>query len=546
MRKLAVLFALALLPLAAARAQSFCPGVAPWVFADVQASDSFCTYITWMAVTGVTTGCQVIDANNRLYCPDDLVTRKQMSAFMSRLGRDVTFAEGGNAFGTLPNNTAVLGTADGNALDVRVNDSRVMRYEPNAISPNVIGGSPANNVTAGVRGATIAGGGVPTGADPNFFNEAPNRVTDAYGTVGGGYGNRAGDDDGSTTDSPFATVGGGNDNTASSEASTVGGGQLNTASGSSGTVGGGLRNTASGPGSTVSGGFSNVAINHSNNVSGGWQNIASGTFSSTVGGGRVNLASGSYSTVGGGGGNTASGNDSTVGGGVGNTASGNDSTVGGGASNTASGVYSWAGGRRAKTQTADASPIPHDGAFVWADSSDLDFHSTANDQFSARATGGVRFVTAINGTGTPTAGVSLAPGDSAWAVLSDRAAKENWVDVDGHQVLDRLVAMPIGWWNYKAQSADVRHIGPTAQDFRAAFGLGRGDTTIATIDADGVALAAIQGLNAKVEARLAEKDAAIAARDAEIAELKAGLAELRRAVALLNARVGGDERVAAR
>jgi trimeric autotransporter adhesin len=50
-----------------------------------------------------------------------------------------------------------------------------MRYEPNAISPNVIGGSPVNNVTAGVRGATIAGGGVPPGnTDPNAIGEAPN------------------------------------------------------------------------------------------------------------------------------------------------------------------------------------------------------------------------------------------------------------------------------------------------------------------------------------------------------------------------------------
>ena len=130
MRKLLVMLFVATTAFAGAARGQFCPGVAPWVFADVQASDSFCTYITWMAVTGVTTGCQVIDANNRLYCPDDLVTRKQMSAFMSRLGRDVTFAEGGNAFGTLPNNTAVLGTADGNALDVHVNNSRVMRYEP--------------------------------------------------------------------------------------------------------------------------------------------------------------------------------------------------------------------------------------------------------------------------------------------------------------------------------------------------------------------------------------------------------------------------------
>lgn len=61
-----------------------CPGAAPWVFDDVQASDPFCSYITWMAKNNVTLGCVEIDANHRLYCPDDNVSRKQMAAFMNR------------------------------------------------------------------------------------------------------------------------------------------------------------------------------------------------------------------------------------------------------------------------------------------------------------------------------------------------------------------------------------------------------------------------------------------------------------------------------
>ena len=68
-----------------ARAQ-FCPGVSPWVFDDVLASDPFCGFITKMAQQGVTLGCIVIDANHRLYCPNDSVNRKQMAAFMARLG----------------------------------------------------------------------------------------------------------------------------------------------------------------------------------------------------------------------------------------------------------------------------------------------------------------------------------------------------------------------------------------------------------------------------------------------------------------------------
>src|SRR5512147_2778238 len=68
-----------------ARAQ-FCPGVSPWVFDDVAASDPFCGYITWMAQNGICLGCQVIDANHRLYCPNATVTRAAMAAFMNRLG----------------------------------------------------------------------------------------------------------------------------------------------------------------------------------------------------------------------------------------------------------------------------------------------------------------------------------------------------------------------------------------------------------------------------------------------------------------------------
>ena len=69
-----------------------------------------------------------------------------------------------------------------------------------------------------------------------------------------------------------------------------------------------------------------------------------------------------------------------------------------------------------------------------------------------------------------------------------------------------------------------------AQDFRAAFGLGESERTITTVDADGVALAAIQGLNRKVEEENQALRGALDGRDAEIAELKKGLAELRQMV----------------
>jgi len=88
--------------------------------------------------------------------------------------------------------------------------------------------------------------------------------------------------------------------------------------------------------------------------------------------------------------------------------------------------------------------------------------------------------------------------------------------VDGVAVLERLDAMEISTWNYKAQDEGIRHIGPMAQDFRAAFAVGEDEKRISTVDADGVALAAIQGLK-----RLAdEKDARIAALERRIVELE--------------------------
>src|SRR5688572_17913422 len=152
------------------RAQNCAP------FIDVPAADPFCSNIQWMFNRVVTLGC-----TPNQYCPANAVRRDQMAAFMFRLSHDVVFQDGGNALG----NPAVLGTTDNNALDVRVNNARVMRYEPNAVSPNVIGGSPANNVTVGIRGATIGGGGT------DLTGVGPNQVTHQFGTVGGGVDNLA-------------------------------------------------------------------------------------------------------------------------------------------------------------------------------------------------------------------------------------------------------------------------------------------------------------------------------------------------------------------
>ena len=142
--------------------------------------------------------------------------------------------------------------------------------------------------------------------------------------------------------------------------------------------------------------------------------------------------------------------------------------------------------------------------------------SSAPNQFIVSASGGRGVLLEP----TLTSGVELAPGPSAWSSVSDVNMKEHFRDLDGDDVLAKLARMPIREWNYKAQDAAIRHVGPTAQDFHAAFGLGEDPLRISTIDADGIALRAVQAL----EARTREGDDALAR---ENAELKAELAALR-------------------
>ena len=102
---------------------------------------------------------------------------------------------------------------------------------------------------------------------------------------------------------------------------------------------------------------------------------------------------------------------------------------------------------------------------------------------------------------------------------SDRNVKENFTPVEPREMLEKVVALPITRWNYK-HDARTPHLGPVAQDFYAAFGIGPDDKHIATVDESGVALAAIQGLNQKVEEQLKSKDARIAVLEERLARLE--------------------------
>ena len=97
---------------------------------------------------------------------------------------------------------------------------------------------------------------------------------------------------------------------------------------------------------------------------------------------------------------------------------------------------------------------------------------------------------------------------------SDRAMKTEFSAVDSSEVLNRVRDMPVTTWRYKSNRKELRHMGPTAQDFHEAFGLGKNDKTIAVVDGIGVSLAAIQAL-----------DKAVQSKENEIKELKQQLAD---------------------
>jgi trimeric autotransporter adhesin len=675
---------------------------------------------------------------------------------------------------------AGLLSLDNAPLDFTVNGQRALRLEPAITGPNVIGGWSNNFVAVGASGATVGGGGGlwNDGAAIHLYT---NQVNADFGTVSGGTDNTSG---------WYATVGGGRGNTSSGAGATVGGGQANTGSGIGATVGGGWQNASSGKGTTVGGGRDNISNGGYSTVSGGDFNFASGDSSvvgggkfnsatsdcatvdggrwnvssgsgATVGGGTTNLSSGDGATVAGGQQNSASGYASTVGGGYSNASSNHNATVSGGFANTSSGFSAAVGGGEFNTSSNWNATVPggsyntaggqysfaagrhakalHDGSFVWADSQDTDFASTAGNQFSVRAAGGVRFETAgaglrvdgqtillgangsqplefkvdgqralrlepatnggpnviggwsnnfvapgvsgatigggggsfvfddmgdiwyyyctnrveaglgtvagggkntsagwaatvgggegntssgshatvaggvansgsgyyatvgggtantcsggwgatvggggynttsgsyatvpggfentaggrfgfaagnraqalhdgsfVWGDGTAadvastnanswtvragggirffsdtnlTVGAYLPPGGNGFSPMSDRHVKQNFKAVDPRLVLAKVSQLAVTEWNLISQPASIRHIGPMAQDFQAAFGVGEDDKHISTTDADGVALAAIQGLNQIVE----EKEARIEKLEKDLADLK--------------------------
>jgi hypothetical protein len=129
---------------------------------------------------------------------------------------------------------------------------------------------------------------------------------------------------------------------------------------------------------------------------------------------------------------------------------------------------------------------------------------------------------------------------------SDRNLKTDSVVINSAEMLARLVALPVHAWRFTNEPPAIRHVGPMAQDFMNAFHLGNDDRLIGYLDEGGVALAAIQGLNQKVEAggqrsevrsRILEER--LQQKETEITELKQTVNELKNLVQAMNDKLNG-------
>jgi len=333
------------------------------------------------------------------------------------------FAGGGNVIQEFSNGD-FIGGGSVNLMRSNVNDSVIAGGYGNIVgdSQSVIGGGNFNMTGTNTLRSVIAGGylnnilpasgySVIGGGSQNTVQEGSGfsviaggagnlALTNAdYAAIGGGLQNQI------QSNSTYSAIGGGLQNSigANADAGSIGGGSLNSihTNSTSGTIGGGSQNAVAGFGATVGGGTGNQALRDRSTVSGGTGNFANGD-SSFIGGGAQNAVYNGNGVIVAGSRNTNSGAYSIIGGGSENVISGSGfyGIIPGGRSNLVNGAYALAAGRRAQAN--------HAGATVWADSTDADFSSTAANQFSVRATGGVRLET--GGAGATLDGFPLLTG----------------------------------------------------------------------------------------------------------------------------------------
>jgi hypothetical protein len=415
------------------------------------------------------------------------------------------------------------------------------------------------------EGATIGGG-------------ISNTIVGAHSTIGGGYENAVWAPDSFIGGGGQNLIGSPNKYAFEGEAHVISGGRRNRINyeNSNSTISGGADNFLDGSDANIAGGNSNQIVwagwNYGNAIGGGRRNHIQAAESCTIAGGAHNFIEAfGFSTVGGGQSNRVTGSYSVAPGGFNNIVEGDYSFAAGRhAQAKHDGSFVWAdstdedfpstgtnqflirasGGVGIGTTTPTSMLDVFDGSGPDGQGGSVHVGGTikngdpkliyfgdmpyvalgengADDQMELRA-GTFFFTAAAGANGSGRVGIGTNAPISALHVVgtitattvdqtSDRAAKEHFARIDAREVLEKVANLPIESWNFKHDPS--RHLGPMAQDFHTAFGLGTDDKHIASVDADGVALAAVQGLNQKLEEALTRKEAEIAALQERLAQL---------------------------
>ena len=412
----------------------------------------------------------------------------------------------------------------------------------NSANNSFIGAGIFNKILANGRRAFVGGGalntvagwgGVIVGGEGNLINT---NSTNSF--IGAGYGNLI---NSNCTHSFIGSgkgnliffgqnsfVGGGESNQVTGYHSVIVGGKMNSTGVDYSVIVGGSYNTNEGLYSFTGGGNGNDASGYANTLVGGRRNTINFSTDSFIGGGVSNKIGNdsflmSYATLSGGRSNQARASFSVISGGEANVVTGSYGAVAGGYGCIATN-YAFAAGMSSKATNT--------GSFVWCGQDGVDTTSTNNNSFTVRCQGGARFLTTSAQTPAALVGVRLAGGATAWAVLSDSNAKTGFQPIQQREVLSKVASLPVRAWEYK-HDPGRRYLGPTSQDFRASFGLGD-DTSINTLDADGVLFASVQGLVQELEERdraaawrELQHASALAERDGDIEGLKKDIRELK-------------------
>ena len=315
-------------------------------------------------------------------------------------------------------------------------------------------------------------------------------------------------------------------------------GETSTAFGSN-TEANGSKSTAMGH-SSIANGITSLAV--------GWLSKAEGDYSTASG--HLTEANGAYSTATGNntlasgdnsfslGTSTSAGGNASLAGGLGSVANGDYSVALGnnasanGDNSYAIGQYAIASGNNSLAMGNNVTTNNFSGSIILGDGSyslsGATTSSSSDNQLMARFASGYVLYTDVSNIGA-----QLSAGQSSWGVISDSTKKENFIPVNGEEVLKKISEFNLRSWNYKSQDpTKFRHYGPMAQEFFNAFGndgigiIGN-DTTIASADFDGINLIAIKAL----EKRTKNQDQRIILQEKRIKQLELENAKL---VSLIN------------